>query len=144
MGFINGVFINGGDAAASCLFGWQLSGGFVEQLNHLRDESVTKRLAGSKVLEWLAAEGHVKSQRIDGCFFDRPRGGAVGICVGTRVSAKGNAYETLCYGEQIQRMFVEKYLSEGQRNHTNFPVLPSNPRYTAIAVSSDILLQRVS
>lgn len=87
-------------------------GDFVEQLNRLRDEGTTKRLAASKILEWLTEEGYVESRRIDGRFFDRPtkKGEAVGIRVGTRVSAKGNEYETLCYGEQIQRMIVEKYL----------------------------------
>ena len=86
-------------------------GDFVEQLNRLRDESTTKRLAGSKVLEWLTEEGYVESRRIDGRFYDRPteKGEAAGIRVGTRVSAKGNTYETLCYGEQIQRMIVERY-----------------------------------
>lgn len=86
-------------------------GDFVEQLNQLRDESMTKRLTCSKVLEWLKEEGYVESRRIDGRFYDRPteKGEAVGILVGTRVSAKGNEYETLCYGEAIQRMIVEKY-----------------------------------
>ncbi len=86
-------------------------GDFVEQLNHLRDESTIKRLAGAKVLEWLTEEGYVESRRIDGRFYDRPteKGEAVGIRIGTRVSAKGNTYETLCYGEQIQRMIVERY-----------------------------------
>lgn len=89
-------------------------GDFVEQLNHLRDESTTKRLAGSKVMEWLTEEGYVESRRIDGRFYDRPteKGEAVGIRVGTRISAKGNAYETLCYGEQIQRVIVEKYRND--------------------------------
>lgn len=87
-------------------------GDFVEQLNRLREESTTKRLAASKILEWLTEEGYVESKRIDGRLFDRPtkKGESVGIRVGTRVSAKGNEYETLCYGEQIQRMIVEKYL----------------------------------
>lgn len=89
-------------------------GNFVEQLNHLRDESTTKRLAGSKVMEWLTEEGYVESRRIDGRFYDRPteKGEAVGIRVGTRVSAKGNVYETLCYGEKIQRVIVEKYRND--------------------------------
>lgn len=87
-------------------------GDFVEQLNGLRDESTTKRLAASKILEWLKEEGYVESRRIDGRFYDRPtqKGEAVGIHVGMRVSAKGYEYETLCYGEQVQRMIVEKYL----------------------------------
>lgn len=87
-------------------------GDFVEQLNDLRDESTTKRLAASKILERLTEEGYVESRRIDGRFYDRPteKGEAVGICVGTRMSAKGNEYETLCYGEQAQRMIVERYL----------------------------------
>lgn len=87
-------------------------GEFVEQLNGLRDESTTKRLTASKILEWLTTEGYVEVRRIDGRFLERPtkKGEAVGIRVGTRVSAKGNEYETLCYGEQVQRMIVEKYL----------------------------------
>lgn len=84
----------------------------MEQLNRLREESTTKRLAASKILEWFTEEGYVESRRIDGRLFDRPtkKGETVGIRVGTRVSAKGNEYEILCYGEQIQRMIVEKYL----------------------------------
>lgn len=86
-------------------------GDFVEQLNRLRDESTTKRLAGTKVLEWLTEEGYVEIRRVDGRFLERPteKGKAVGIRVGTRVSAKGHEYETLCYGEQVQRMIVERY-----------------------------------
>ena len=92
-------------------------GDFVEQLNHLRDESTTKRLAAARITEWLKQEGYVESRRIEGRLSDRPtkKGEAVGICVGTRVSANGNEYETLCYGEQIQRMIVEKYV-KGMQN----------------------------
>lgn len=86
-------------------------GDFVEQLNDLRDESTMKRLAASKILDWLIEEGYVERRKIDGRLYDRPtkQGKAVGIRVGTRVSAKGNEYETLCYGEQVQRMIVERY-----------------------------------
>lgn len=86
-------------------------GDFVEQLNQLRDESIMKRLAASKVLEWLTEEGYVEKIRIDGRLYDRPtkKGEAVGIRIGMRVSAKGNEYETLCYGEQIQKIIVERY-----------------------------------
>lgn len=86
-------------------------GDFVEQLNQLRDENTMKRLAASKVLEWLTEEGYVEKIRIDGRLYDRPtkKGEAVGIRIGMRVSAKGNEYETLCYGELIQKIIVERY-----------------------------------
>ena len=84
----------------------------VEQLNQLRDERMTKRLTASGILAWLTEEGYIEQKRIDGRLYDRPtqKGEATGICVGTRVSAKGYEYETLCYGEQIQRMITERYL----------------------------------
>lgn len=87
-------------------------GDFVEQLNQLRDERMTKRLTASGILAWLTEEGYIEQKRIDGRLYDRPtqKGEATGICVGTRVSAKGYEYETLCYGEQIQRMITERYL----------------------------------
>ncbi len=90
-------------------------GDFVEQLNHLRDRGTTKRLTASGILKWLTEEGYVEVRKIEERFLDRPtkKGEEMGICVGTRVSAKGNAYETLCYGERIQRMIVEKYLASG-------------------------------
>ena len=87
-------------------------GDFVEQLNLLRDEHRMKRLTAAKILEWMKAEGYIERRKVDDRFMDRPteKGEAVGIHVGTRISAKGNEYETLCYGEQIQRMIVKEYL----------------------------------
>lgn len=40
-----------------------------------------------------------------------------GIAVGTRISAKGNSYETLVYGVEIQKMIVERYREKKVSHH---------------------------
>ncbi len=105
-------------------------GEFVEQLNSLRDEDVMKRLTGAEIAKWLTEDGYVERRRIDGIFRDRPteKGEAAGISIGTRISAKGYEYETLCYGEKLQRMIVARYGKDGYKYSYfsgTFFILPS-------------------
>jgi len=86
-------------------------GDFVEGLNALRDPDRMKRLVGARIQEWLTEEGYAEGVKVDGFWRERPteKGREAGLSGVTRVSAKGNEYETLWYGEEMQRRIVERY-----------------------------------
>lgn len=84
----------------------------VEQINGLRDEQVMKRLTNKAVLAWLVAEGYAENQYRNGVWVNAvtSKGTDCGIFTQTKVSAKGNEYPVLHYGEEAQRMIVEHLL----------------------------------
>ena len=86
-------------------------GAFVEQLNELRDEESMKRLTIKEIQDWMLSEGYTEMSRVDGYLKERPteQGEALGITVGMRKSAKGNAYEVPFFAEPVLKKIVEKY-----------------------------------
>lgn len=94
-------------------------GDFVGLLNALRDERAMKRLTVSGVQNWLQEENYIETVFVEGRMRDHPtkKGERAGIAVGTRISAKGNSYETLVYGVEIQKMIVERYREKKVSHH---------------------------
>jgi ATP-dependent DNA helicase RecQ len=86
-------------------------GDFVAALNDLRDEQSMKRLTVKEIQEWLQQEGYTAKKFANGHLSDHPteKGEQLGITLGTRLSAKGHEYETLCYGVEMQKVIVKRY-----------------------------------
>ena len=83
-----------------------------DELNRLRDEGRTKKIAGTHIFAFLREKGYVTETERDGFSFREvtQKGTDAGIETENRISDKGTEYAVLRYPMNIQKMIVENYI----------------------------------
>lgn len=85
-----------------------------DEMNRICVRENVKRLPATRLTEILVAEGLIKEKEDAGKYAKAPtdKGIQLGVKVIDKVSEKGNAYTVLQYPIEIQKMLVERFISE--------------------------------
>lgn len=83
-----------------------------DELNRITTADHVKKLAGTKIWEYLVSLDLVEERNVDGRFIkvQTDKGLEMGIQTIEKVSQAGNPYTLLMYPSEVQKMIVEYYV----------------------------------
>lgn len=99
-----------------------------DEMNRICVRENVKRLPAIRLTEILVAEGLIKEKEDAGKYAKAPtdKGIQLGVKVIDKVSEKGNAYTVLQYPIGIQKMLVERFISEEKQEEVKIGIVTEN------------------
>lgn len=96
-----------------------------DEMNRICERENVKRLPATRLTEILVAEGLIKEKEDAGKYEKAPtdKGIQLGVKVIDKVSEKGNAYTVLQYPIGIQKMLVERFISEEKQEEVKIGIV---------------------
>lgn len=96
-----------------------------DEMNRICVRENVKRLPATRLTEILVAEGLIKEKEDAGKYAKAPtdKGIQLGVKVIDKVSEKGNAYTVLQYPIGIQKMLVERFISEEKQEEVKIGIV---------------------
>lgn len=96
-----------------------------DEMNRICVRENVKRLPATRLTEILVAEGLIKEKEDAGKYAKAPtdKGIQLGVKVIDKVSEKGNAYTVLQYPIGIQKMLVERFISEEKQEEVKVGIV---------------------
>ena len=96
-----------------------------DEMNRICVRENVKRLPATRLTEILVAEGLIKEKEDAGKYEKAPtdKGIQLGVKVIDKVSEKGNAYTVLQYPIGIQKMLVERFISEEKQEEVKIGIV---------------------
>lgn len=96
-----------------------------DEMNRICVRENVKRLPATRLTEILVAEGLIKEKEDAGKYAKTPtdKGIQLGVKVIDKVSEKGNAYTVLQYPIGIQKMLVERFISEEKQEEVKIGIV---------------------
>ena len=96
-----------------------------DEMNRICERENVKRLPATRLTEILVAEGLIKEKEDAGKYAKAPtdKGIQLGVKVIDKVSEKGNAYTVLQYPIGIQKMLVERFISEEKQEEVKIGIV---------------------
>lgn len=96
-----------------------------DEMNRICVHENVKRLPATRLTEILVAEGLIKEKEDAGKYAKAPtdKGIQLGVKVIDKVSEKGNAYTVLQYPIGIQKMLVERFISEEKQEEVKIGIV---------------------